>query len=169
MERRSCVSRQLGEEAEELKLGHGFVIHAPVAGNAQHLAFLRHPPYPFHACRFTILPRWGSPGGSRGLGGPCRAAGLATRKMSVVSQWGPSLATEVWSCQDIVKLIRGFQAGWKGDKNRVIVGNQPLYWFYGYCTLNLIQQELVKGEGDGRVLGFYESCMFCVFGIAPSH
>lgn len=69
------------------------------------------------------------------------------------------------SCQDVVKLIRGFQARWKEDKTRGIVGNQPLYCFYGYCMLNLIQQELVKGEEDGRDPGFYKSCMFCVFDI----
>lgn len=74
-----------------------------------------------------------------------------------------------WSCQDVGKRIRGFQASWKAEKNRGIEGNQPLCCCYGRCTLNLIQQELVKGEGGGRALGFYKSCMFGVFYTPPSH
>lgn len=74
-----------------------------------------------------------------------------------------------WSCQDVGKRIGGFQASWKAEKDRGIVGNQPLCCCYGHCTLNLIQQELVKGEGGGRTLRFYKSCMFCAFCIPPSH
>lgn len=61
------------------------------------------------------------------------------------------LPPRCWSCQDVGKRIRGFQASWKAEKNRGIVGNQPLYCCYGHCTLNLIQQELVKGEAEPLV------------------
>lgn len=102
--------RLLREEAEESKLGRGFAVRAPVPGDAQPLAFLRHPARPFPAQRFTVHHRRHSPGGSGDSGGPHRAAGFATRKVSVISQWAPSLAAEVLElsrCREADQRISG--------------------------------------------------------------
>lgn len=76
------------------------------------------------------------------------------------------LPPRCWSCQDVVKQIRGFQTSRKEDLEKELRWEINLSaGFCGYRTLNLIQQELVEVEGDGKARNFYKSCIFCDFDL----
>lgn len=73
------------------------------------------------------------------------------------------LPPRCWICQDVVKLIRGFQASWKEDKNRGEV-EINLYCFHGSCTFNLIP----RAKEMAKPLASTEAAC-SMFLIPPSH
>lgn len=78
------------------------------------------------------------------MGGARRVSGFDTRKVSAISLWVPSLATEMFElprCREADQRISG-----KLESCSNV-----------YCKLNIMQEELVKGEGGGRAFGFYKS------------
>lgn len=98
----------VGEEAEESKLGHGFAVHSPVPGNAQLFSN-------------TLLAPSKHTSSPSTMDGTQQAA---AETWEVHVEWqvltrgryqsflGGSLLLppRCLSCQDVVKLIRGFQA-----------------------------------------------------------